>query len=469
MQGLLVGLPVAMIEKLAFEKLLAQSMATNLSGGFTKEFLANSIKEISKNGVTKETLKTFIKKGTKDLGLKQFAKSKAIGVGKGFVRGALPEGVSEGIQSFIENVGEIAYDNLNKHDKTFYGTDIKSKDFWKGVGEEAFYGAIIGGGMSASTNLPGKVKHESAYHYVRSSVASGDMSKIDQIKNFSQKAEASGDITAKERVNFERTIDEMVELEKDIWHNVSDSKARYQSYNMNKTNKDLDAVMSSEVYGKMKTSNPESTQELTEKIKSVREKISNVISSISKTNSVQTLSDDSSSIINEIDAINKDLPDSQKIDKMAIQEAFREASSLKNKELKIKKKLFKKQQHSKAKGKKVKNPIKEEDLKEEEKAFQNLLRNSVGLKELVYYDNNGSKVTNAAIEGIRIVEDVVSTYNDGKRTDKQKKSIELLAKTQYGMTLSELEELVVNKDELLEKYEKEELESGDEIVKEQEV
>lgn len=455
-QGLLVGVPVAAIEKLGMESLIAKGLKPTITGKFSKDAIVGISKSYAKNGMGKEFLSDAMKIGMKDIGKKQFAKQKLKAIGKGFVEGSITEGATEGLQSFIEQVGEIAYDNLNKHNKKFYNTDIKSAEFWKQVGEEAFYGAIIGGGMTGSVNIPGKVMHEGVYQYVRSAVKKGDDKAIQNLKNYSQKQEAKGDITESERMSFEDLVDEMVEMETEIWSNVSSPKARYQAYNLKKTQKQIDDAI--DVFSKKNSQTKTKTSEkILEELNEVKGIIDEGLSVITEKDKVHGFDKDSSKIVEKLSSINnkylKNLKEDSSIDLTFIQEAIREGAHAKRDNLYRKKKLFRKQQKQQAKGQEVKNPITEEEINSDTEELQEMIRQSQGLRRLENYDNNGFKVTNAILEDIKGAEAVYDTYTNEKSSKEVKSEIEKYVAKNYGMTMPEVEQFILNRTELEKQYE----------------
>jgi len=230
-----LSVPITALEKIGME-----GVSAPIKKGVVRKtgmsILDESIKKVAKskikNGISKEAFKKFLKVSSKDIGRKKYLKEVSKNIGRGFLHGAKYEGITETLQSIVEQTGEQIFDFTKDSDtKGHYGTDIRNSKFWLQAAEEGFYGSILGGIMSGAGGSLHGVKAQSTYHYVRSSIKNNKPQNIESIKARSKQMVQEGLITQDEHDKYVASVDEMVKYENLMWHKLDDPAAKYQVYN----------------------------------------------------------------------------------------------------------------------------------------------------------------------------------------------------------------------------------------------
>ena len=233
--ALALAIPITALEKIGSGGVMdpvKKGARKYFSKGAMNTSIGRIMKAESKGKVTPEMFKDLIKVTSKDIGRKQAILRRGKNVGKAFLSGAGYEGVTETLQSIVEQTGEVIFD-ATKEEGTegHYGTEWGSKKFWLQAVEEGFYGAILGGVMGGGFQAGNGISEQSMYGYVRSSLAKGKPENITEAKAHAKKLSQEGKFTKEEYQNFEETIDEMVKYENLMWHKLDNPDAKYQTYN----------------------------------------------------------------------------------------------------------------------------------------------------------------------------------------------------------------------------------------------
>lgn len=283
-----LSIPITMLEKVGMEG-VTSGLKKGAVNKLKKGGLNTAIKKASETGagkISKEEFLDFVKVGMKDIGKKAYAKKKVGNIALAFGKGAGTEGVTETLQSILEQSGEQIWDTYWADQgatvgKGKYGTDIKSRDFWLQAAEEGFYGAILGGVMSGGGSARHGLREQSAYHYVRTSLDKGKPQNIKALKNYASKQQADGSLTKQELDNFVAKVDQMVEYEGQMWHKMDNPAAKYQTYNQMLTRDNAKNTLESPWLAEQEQNYPEKQKQITELLTEIQKDSESIVQAVS--------------------------------------------------------------------------------------------------------------------------------------------------------------------------------------------
>ena len=281
--ALSLAIPITALEKIGSGAII-KPLKKNASKYFSKGVMNEAIKKMAKDGskgLTQEAFEATVKTSLKELGKRKYAKRKAMQLAKGFGHGAGYEGVTETLQSIVEQTGEVIFDTYKDADtKGKYGTEWGSKKFWLQAAEEGFYGAILGGVMGGGARTSRSLSEQSTYGYVRSSLQAGKPENINALKNQARKLKIKGKFTPEQYNDYIAKVDQMVKYESEMWHKIDSPLAKYQTYNQMVVRDKVKSILESDWLEKQDNWNAEKKKEISDLATAIKKDSETIINAI---------------------------------------------------------------------------------------------------------------------------------------------------------------------------------------------
>jgi hypothetical protein len=278
-----VGVPVAMLDRVGFTKVVGKPIERMFAKEIQDRVLSEGAEAFAKQGATAAIRKTnseMYKEAVKMADRLVF--SGVHDAKKGLILrsaggAAFTEAITEGMQSFTQTLGEAAAKAITGNEKL--DGEVFTRDNVKGWAEEAFFGAVVGGGMSAGNQAFSRPEAKGMMRVVVEAAKRNDPSVVQRLQEKSVSLVKAGKMTQAQADSLMGEVALVNEAATTLVGGIEDVGAQNQLVYLHKLKKEVEGKVSQSADAK--ATGPRNAQ-LTSVTKSLVGEIDKVIGEIQK-------------------------------------------------------------------------------------------------------------------------------------------------------------------------------------------